>query len=74
MEMMKILDLENDDLNMQVDGQFLYIRCKRAMYKYNLSNMSLSAQNVVFKKDGKARGFSIYENYIFLLIFVIFIF
>ena len=66
MENTKILDLENDGLNMATDGQFLYIRCKRTMYKYSLSDMSLIAQNVIFKKDGKARNFSICEKYIFL--------
>ena len=65
----KILDLENDGLNMAIDGQFLYIRCKRIMYKYNLTDMSLSVQNVVFKKDGKARSFSICGKYIFLVDF-----
>ena len=66
MEKIKILDLENDGLNMAIDGQFLYIRCKRTMYKYSLADMSLVAENVIFKKDGKARCFSICEKYIFL--------
>ncbi len=61
-----MLDLENDGLNMSVDGQFLYIRCKKAMYKYDLTDMNCSAQNVIFKKDGKARNFSICEKYVFL--------
>ena len=62
----KILDIDNDGLNMSTDKQFLYIRCKRAMFKYNLTDMSLVAQNVIFKKDGKARNFSVCEQYIFL--------
>ena len=66
MDAAKILDLENDGLNMAMCGQFLYIRCKRAMYKYNFADMSLAAQNVIFKKDGKARNFSICEKYVFL--------
>lgn len=66
MEIVKILDLENDGLNMAVDGQFLYIRCKRAMYKYNLSDMSLATHDVIFKKDGKARSFSTCDKYVFL--------
>ena len=66
MEITKILDLENDGLNMATDGQFLYIRSKRTMYKYVLTDMRLVAENVVFKKDGKARAFSICKNYIFL--------
>jgi hypothetical protein len=65
----KMLDLENDGLNMVADEQFLYIRCKRTMYKYNLIDMSLVAQNVIFKKDGKARNFSICEKYVFLVDF-----
>jgi len=62
----KILDLKNDGLNMAVDGQFLYVRCKRTMYKYDLTDMNLISQNIIFKKDGKARNFTICEKYIFL--------
>ena len=69
MEKVKILDLENDGLNMAIDEQFLYIRCKRIMSKYNLADMSLATQNVIFKKDGRARSFSICEKYIFLIDF-----
>jgi hypothetical protein len=66
MNLIKILNLENDGLNMAVDEQFLYIRCKRAMCKYDMTDMSLVAQNVIFKKDGKARNFSICKKYVFL--------
>jgi hypothetical protein len=66
MEKIKMLDLENDGLNMVTDGHFLYIRCKRTMYKYRLNDMTLTAESVVFKKDGKARSFSVCERYIFL--------
>ena len=66
MDLTKILDIENDGLNMVTDGQFLYIRCKRIMYIYSLNDMNMVAQNVIFKKDGKARNFSICEKYIFL--------
>jgi len=62
----KIMDLDNDGLNMAVDGQYLYIRCKRDMRKYDLADMSLAACHTVFKKDGKARSFSIFDNLIFL--------
>ena len=62
----KLLDLENDGLNMAMDGQSLYIRCRKAMYKYNLNDMNLTAHNDIFKKDGKARSFSICDQYIFL--------
>jgi len=62
----KLIDLENDGLNMAADGQFVYVRCKRAMYKFNLSDMNQVAHNNIFKKDGKARGFSICEGSIFL--------
>ncbi|MDR1693004.1 MAG: hypothetical protein LBR72_06555 [Oscillospiraceae bacterium] len=55
----KILDLENDGLNMDADGQFLYVRCKRAVCKYNLTDMTQAAWNEVFKKDGKARSLSV---------------
>ena len=66
MEIKKVLNLENDGLNMATDGQFLYIRCKRTMLKYRLDDMNLLAENVIFKKDGKARNFSVCEKYIFL--------
>ena len=66
MEKTRLLELENDGLNMAADEQFLYIRCKRTMYKYCFADGSLSAQNVVFKKDGKARSFSLCKKYIFL--------
>jgi len=69
LEKIKIIDLENDGLNMAADEQFLYIRCKRAMYKYDIADMSLTAYNVIFKKDGKARSFSICDKYIFLIDF-----
>jgi hypothetical protein len=36
------------------------------MYKYELQDMNLSAHHVIFKKDGKARHFSICHPYIFL--------
>jgi len=57
MDAIKILDLENDGLNMATDEQFLYILCKRTFCKYDFTDMSLTAQNVIFKKDGKARAF-----------------
>jgi hypothetical protein len=66
MEITKILDLDNDGLNMAADVQFLYIRCKRDIHKFDLTDMSLAAHNVIFKKDGKARNFSIYDKYVFL--------
>ena len=66
MEISKILDLENDGINMAVHEQFLYIRCKNTMYKYNLVDMSLAAHNEIFKKDGKSRGFTIYDDFVFL--------
>lgn len=66
METQKILDLENDGLNMASEGRFLYLRCKREMYKYDLANMSCSAHSTVFKKDGRARSFSICEESVFL--------
>lgn len=67
----KILDLENDGLNMAVDGGHLYIRCKRAMYRYDLPGMRLAAQQTVFQKDGKARGFSICGEAVFLTDFCV---
>lgn len=61
-----LFEIANDGLNMALDAQSLYIRCKRTMYKYSLSDMSQTAYNDIFKKDGKARSFSICEKYVFL--------
>ena len=66
MEKVKILDIENDGLNIATDGQYLYIRCRRSMYIYTLTDMRFVAENIIFKKDGKARAFSFNEDYIFL--------
>ena len=66
MKKVKILDIENDGLNLSVDQSNLYIRCKRSMYKYDLQHMQMTAENIIFKKDGKARGFTIYGDLIFL--------
>ncbi len=62
----KLIDLENDGLNLALDSQSLYIRCKRTMYKYSLSDISQTAHNEIFKKNGKARSFSICDKYVFL--------
>ena len=67
MDAVKILDLKNDGkINMAVDGEYLYIRCLNAMYKYDAQNMRLAARNEIFKKDGKSRGFDIFGDLIFL--------
>jgi len=66
MEIAKLLDLNNDGLNMAVDENFMYIRCQRSMYKYNLLNMNRTAQNEIFTKDGKARYLSVCDEYVFL--------
>ena len=54
---------------MAADGQFLYVRCRRDMYKYDLRDMSCAAHNPVFKKDGRARCFSMGEKHVFLIDF-----
>jgi len=66
MEMSKILDLENDGLIIATDNHFLYIRSKRTIYKYDILSMSMQIQNTVYKKDGKARTLSIWENFVYL--------
>ena len=66
----KIIDIENDGMNLAVDKQYLYMRGNRSMYKYDLANMRMAAEKVVFKKDGKARGFSIFDNFVFLYDFL----
>lgn len=67
--MNKLLELENDGLNMAAEGEYLYIRGMRTMYKYRLSDMSLAAENTVFKKDGKSRSFGLCDKYVFLIDF-----
>ena len=69
MNLKKVLDIESDGLNIMADEEFLYLRCKRTMLKYRLADMSLIAENRVFKKDGKARTFTISDQYICLLDF-----
>lgn len=66
MQIVKLLALENNGLNMAVDEEFFYARCKKNMLKYKLSDMSLITQNTIFKKDGKARNFIVHKDYIFL--------
>ena len=66
MEITKILDMENDGLRLAVNDGFLYILNNRTIYKYNLTDMSKSAQNTILKKDGKARDFVIGDKYVFL--------
>ena len=62
----KLLDWENNGMNMAVDGQFLYIQSSLDMYKFDLASLDLAAQTPIFEKDGKARGFSIFGDLIFL--------
>ena len=70
MEKIKILDIENDGMTLAADKQYLYFRGNRSMYKYDLLNSHMAAENTVFKKDGKARGFSIFDNFVFLYDFL----
>ena len=60
----KILDMENDGLNMASDGHFLFFRCKRAFYKFDFTQICLAAQNTVFAKDGKSRNFAVCDQYL----------
>ena len=53
-------------MNMAVNSQYLYMRCNRFMFRYDLDGTNIAAQNKIFKKDGKARGFSIFGDFIFL--------
>jgi hypothetical protein len=61
-----IFDLPNDGLNMAAGGEFLYVRCKRDMLKYNLADRSLAARNTIFKKDGKARILAMGDGFLAL--------
>ena len=58
--------LANDGLNMAADENKLYIRCKRDIYIYNRTDMSEAAHSIIFKKDGKARGISVFGDFIYL--------
>ncbi|MDR0324518.1 MAG: hypothetical protein LBI19_00300 [Oscillospiraceae bacterium] len=66
MEIVKILDIENDGSNMASDGNSLYLRCGKAIHKYNLSDMKMTAHNEIFKKNGKARRLAISKNHIII--------
>ena len=61
-----IIQLDNDGLNLAVDEDRLYVRCKRDMYAYDHKNISEAAHAHIFKKDGKARSFSLFGNSIYL--------
>lgn len=69
MDATRIVEIENDGLNMASDGVFLYVRGGRVMYKYAMPGMTLCAENTVFRKDGKARTFALTNDYICLLDF-----
>jgi len=66
MDINKIIQLENDGITMEADDDYLYVRCKREMHKYDLSDMKLVVKNIIFKKDGKARQFAVGDDYIAL--------
>ena len=62
----KIINLDNDGLNMGADEDRVYVRCKRDMRSYYKKDMTEVAQDAIFKKDRKARGFSLFEEFIYL--------
>lgn len=59
MEMTRLFELDNDGLNMAVDGDFLYLLSKRAICRYSLSGAEGMAQKPLFKKNGKARTLAV---------------
>ena len=61
-----MVHLKNDGLNIAVAGGRLYVRCMRSMFSYDTVNMTETAHEVVFKKDGKARGFSLFGDFVYL--------
>jgi len=68
MKITKLLDFENDGkLNMAVDGQYLYLRGGLDMCRYDLTDMNMTARNTVFRKSGRARGFTVLGGLIFLV-------
>ena len=66
----KILDMENDGLDIAVSGQMLFIRNKSKIYKYDLSDFRECISNEILKKDGKSRKMSVFGDYIFFVDFL----
>ena len=66
METTVLFEMGNDGLNMECDGDYLYIRCKRDVYKFGMADMGQTAHCAVFKKDGKSRALSVRGEYVFL--------
>jgi len=58
----KLLNMENGVSAMVTDGEYLYVKSQRDMYKYDTSNMSLVAHNVL--KSGAEWGFAVHGNHI----------
>ena len=61
-----VIELDNDGLNMAADENRLYVRCKMDMCSYSKKDMSELSCNTVFKKDGKARTFSLFGDFVYL--------
>ena len=61
-----VIRLDNDGLNMAADENRLYVRCMRGMHSYDMATLSQAAHAVLFKKDGKARGFSLCGAFVYL--------
>jgi outer membrane protein assembly factor BamB len=64
--MTKLFELKNNGINMDVSGNFVYIRNGLYLLKYDLVTLKEKAAAQIFKKDGKARSLYICDNKIFL--------
>ncbi|MCL2285398.1 MAG: hypothetical protein FWC32_03430 [Firmicutes bacterium] len=47
MEKVKILDIENDGMGLAVEDKYLYVRCNRSIYKYDLTDMQIITENTI---------------------------
>jgi hypothetical protein len=62
----KIIDLKNNELNMGLSKDFIFIRNGKNMLKYALDKNNKTMDTQILKKDGKARSFFIVGNRIYL--------
>jgi len=62
MSQYKIIDLQNNGLNMRIYKNNIFIRNCKNMLKYDLENNNKILEKEIFKKDGKARSFFIIDS------------
>jgi WD40 repeat protein len=62
----KIIELQNDGLNMHILNNNAYIRNGKNIHIYDLATLTEIKYSQIFKKDGKARSFFIQNSKIYL--------